>query len=251
MNLDVSEVLGILDEVLRKRKISINEEWVITEGPTPIDNPVKYRGGKGGGGFEIDGQPILVYIYNQTYNKRYGKDPVNNVADRRKVHLTACQTITGKKKDKRYDEQYVWIRRGDGKFPAKFIIDNHEGPEALYELLPCQHCLGTLGLQMSDFSFGKYLAGNLGSKSASKPLNTPITMPEVGNYTPNWSKKSRKTKEDKNYTCEICGCCYAEHPDKNSLIEVHHINGRKGDNRPSNLQVLCCPCHRKQPGHNY
>ena len=251
MNLEISEALKVLDNVLKKQKIPM-KNWMITEGPTSV-TPAEIERLIGlDGRFEKDGQPILVYIYHQMYiSKKYRSDPVNNIEDRRKIHFTACHTITKKQEIGKYDEQYVWIRRGDGRFPAKFNIDNHEGSEDLYEMRPCKNCLKKLGIQMEDFSFAKYLESNPKSQSPSPPINTPTTIPPVGNYTSDWAKIARAAKEKADYTCEECDICHKGRRNKNSLIEVHHINGQRGDNRPSNLRVLCRDCHDQQPEHGY
>ena len=248
MNLEISEALEVLDNVLAEHGILMGD-WTITEGPTPI-TPAEIKGCIGPDGrLEKDGLPFFVYIYNQTYQTWRGNP--NNVEDRRKVHFTACPTITGKKKIEKYDVQYVLIRRGDGKFPAKFIIDNHERDEDFYEMLPCQHCLNKLNLKMEDFSFAKYLESDPKSQSLPPPIYTPTTIPQVGNYTSDWPKIARAAKKEEDYTCEKCGICHKGHRDKYKLIQAHHINGQRGDNRPSNLRVLCCCCHRQEPEHGH
>lgn len=36
-------------------------------------------------------------------------------------------------------------------------------------------------------------------------------------------------------SCEACGA--------GRVLEAHHVNQRKADNRPQNIQTLCKPCH--------
>ena len=45
----------------------------------------------------------------------------------------------------------------------------------------------------------------------------------------------------KKYQCEICGI--SEWNNKYIRLELHHINGDHGDNKLSNLQLLCPNCH--------
>ncbi len=43
--------------------------------------------------------------------------------------------------------------------------------------------------------------------------------------------------------CEVCGWNKKHPDDDRHLVEVHHIDGDAGNNRPENLQVLCPNCH--------
>ena len=37
--------------------------------------------------------------------------------------------------------------------------------------------------------------------------------------------------------------------DNKGFLHVHHKDGIKGNNKPSNLEVLCMLCHREKPFH--
>ncbi len=162
MNIDISEVRETLDRILPphlRGKVYIMEEG----GDIELKDIEKFVGPEGV--FGKYRQWYLVYIYNQTYQSHYGKDPVNNIEDRRRVHLTNCWVLQKKQNENDYKDKFVWVRRGDEKFPAKLIIDNKEPPEKLYELLPCQPCLdiynkiNNTNIKREDFNFGDYLDG--------------------------------------------------------------------------------------------
>lgn len=61
---------------------------------------------------------------------------------------------------------------------------------------------------------------------------------EGDNYRWHTRKPHREHMAD---TCAGCGFV-AEHP---GLLDVHHVNGDHGDNRPENLATLCPICHRR------
>ena len=65
-------------------------------------------------------------------------------------------------------------------------------------------------------------------------------------YTPDWREVSARYKTRVGFTCEICS---VDLKDDRDLLHVHHVDGVKTNNRPSNLQALCADCHRKQPDH--
>ncbi len=69
---------------------------------------------------------------------------------------------------------------------------------------------------------------------------------EYEEYPENWTEISRRLREERDWECELCGRSFADRPER---LHVHHKNGRKSDNRGSNLAVLCEDCHAKQPGH--
>ncbi len=56
----------------------------------------------------------------------------------------------------------------------------------------------------------------------------------------NGIKSYRKTAfAHKEHKCSLCGYHYDE-----KLLEVHHINGNRNNNRLENLIILCTWCHR-------
>lgn len=60
------------------------------------------------------------------------------------------------------------------------------------------------------------------------------------NYKGNQNKKvkfHRKMKKDK---CEVCGF----KPEHLCQLDIHHINEDHYDDRPENMQTVCCNCHR-------
>ena len=255
MRVITSEALEGLDRLLEEHNIPKNLGWVLPES------------GKIGPGEKMEKiptaeeiikgivPPILVYIHDQTYLKHHGTKPLENKEDRRRVHLVECKTIIKKRRFGKYNVQYHWIRRSDGKFPARFIIDNKEYPKAEYELCVCKDCLGDLKIKDKcdwyNFDFGKYLNGEYIDSKKPKlrmPKNNPSMASSSGNYTSDWKRISDETKERRNFTCEECGvyCEAYRH-----LLHVHHKDGQRQNNRPTNLEVLCLDCHSKQPEHGH
>lgn len=62
-------------------------------------------------------------------------------------------------------------------------------------------------------------------------------------YSEDWFEIALKAKHKANWTCEKCGECYF--PDYPGNVGVHHKDMDKTNNDPSNLMVLCWPCHRE------
>ena len=49
--------------------------------------------------------------------------------------------------------------------------------------------------------------------------------------------------EKNNYKCELCGFEGYNVLTKNTILQIHHIDGDSSNNSESNLQVLCPNCH--------
>lgn len=63
-----------------------------------------------------------------------------------------------------------------------------------------------------------------------------------------WFAKRRAKLIDTNYTCERCGYCSLTSP-LDIPLDVHHKTyERLGDERMSDLEVLCRTCHTKHHG---
>lgn len=62
-------------------------------------------------------------------------------------------------------------------------------------------------------------------------------------YSVDWPKIALKAKCDAGWICKRCGWDNAQDYPWN--LGVHHKDMDKANNDPSNLEVLCWPCHRE------
>lgn len=168
-------------------------------------------------------------------------------------------------------ERYVLIQNRDGLFPSKprHPITNKTMTHIVIDaqLLPCRGCLDELGYQ------GYAKPGSEYRQEDRERNNAIVRNFEVQNFfdhyepfffdtnyyrdNPNDGKANYTSEHPKirdqlliknNYCCEQCG---VQLRDKSSLLHMHHKNGRKGENRPENLQLLCILCHSLQPNHQH
>jgi hypothetical protein len=200
------------------------------------------------------GQQVLLYIkdtrqdhHTLLYDKK--KSRRFHIADK-------CETLETMRFKNRYD-RYVVTNRRDGMFLVDAVsIQDGSIEEIEAPLCVCKNCLKALSYGdypslgyhqqaevWSSFSIESFFEEH--STSFQKiPKFTDINAPSQ--YSDSWKAISNNCRENAGWICQKCAVNLGKHK---NLLHVHHKNGVKGDNSPSNLQPLCVSCHRDEPGH--
>ena len=103
----------------------------------------------------------------------------------------------------------------------------------------CKYCLKMVTNAYPGMTTREFVALLKNAEDAQPETDIEV---DLFGYTKDWEIISRGIREKRNYTCECCGL-KIEDPYDQHYIHVHHKNGRKIDNRESNLQCLCLRCH--------
>ncbi|HAS8421895.1 TPA: HNH endonuclease [Vibrio vulnificus] len=167
-----------------------------------------------------------------------------------RFHVSDCSTLQGMRASGRF-ERYVVTNNTSGEF----LVDTSYG-EKKARLKVCQNCLRKLNYKgcntttnitsvVQNFNMAEFFA-TYSSFFPHMPSRRAETA-ESG-YSDDWSKISSHYRVEKNFECEECKVNMRS---QRALLHVHHVNGVKSDNRPSNLRALCIDCHSKQPMHEH
>ena len=197
---------------------------------------------------ELKGRKVIVYIRDQY--KRYYDEGY-------KFRISSCDVLLNFQRDGRYFGRYV----------AKITIDNSflvnilEGygsrivDTKTIEMKVCKRCLYHLNYKKYARTYSKdviYTSFSLEeffsiypSNGVTQPIHTERTSP-TNLYPSDFEKIAVELKTRHGYTCQECATSYRHDTEQ---IHVHHLNSNKGDNRLSNLMVLCKACHAKRHPH--
>ncbi len=201
------------------------------------------------GTFGYNGQKVLVYIRDQYFNPRYPHREY-------KFHISTCSTIESAFNSKR-KSRFVVASDTNGKFSVyRTNRVTREVEESLtLELHVCKNCLAKLAYKgynpsnkkkiYNEFSLPEFFELYGGTKHTAIPDQTDISAPK-NRYSPNHRKISELVRKNSGWVCNRCGIDLGLHK---HLLDTHHINGEKSDNRKINLEPLCIRCHANMAAH--
>ena len=174
------------------------------------------------------GNKQQIFLYMRNYNMADWGKP--------RFHITNCTTLqelgTGR-----------YRRANTG---TVMVFDTSQERDVEVSGLPlCKNCLRIIrAARQFDYSSDmtsdefEQILRSAGEESGSE--HEPDT--DLEGYTWKWEKISEAYRTKKNYTCELCGFHPESRMDR-QFVHVHHKDGRKTNNRESNLQCLCIACH--------
>ena len=217
-----------------------------------LDTDLVHIVNPGDGTLVYEDRRVAVYIRDQ-YNS---SDSASEPETLNKVHVADCPTLQHMRRQEKYDVRYVATARIDGMFVVNFLGQFGSGDATKgvkCRLYVCKNCLRRLNYKNYNeigpperveikefFNLGEFFEV-YGSHITSPPMHTDTTAP-VNMYTSDWDSVSLRCRIEANWRCSKCSD-YLGDENNRRFLHVHHIYGRKYDNRAQNLQVLCIVCH--------
>ena len=211
------------------------------------------------GSFVYKGRRVIVYIRDVAeYGARKKED------DLPRFHLAVCETLTRMMDAGRYKKRYVVATRDDGLFNIQRIRNDkiRKSDEQLDVCQNCLHELNYLGFtrfldttvkrtRVREFSveafFERYGRSCVWATPKFDSDNAP---PNV--YSVHFHRIAKTIKERRGYRCEQKSCRIdLSAPAHQKFLHAHHIDADKGDNHPSNIQLLCIRCHANMFQHSH
>lgn len=200
-----------------------------------------------------DGQRVFLYI--REFNVAAGSfdEACADPSNLRKFHVVWCKALLQMKAEGRF-ARYISSDKVDTPFGVALHLQNGDWACGETELHVCRFCLAETnweGYQASTaqrraeivkrFSRRRFLETNH-TRFAEIPEKTDRDAPVAG-YAEDWKDRSHQYRAMMQYRCEDCGvdCSSRRH-----LLDTHHLNGVKNDNRNNNLRALCKVCHGKR-----
>lgn len=206
----------------------------------------------GPGPLSIKGHQVLLYI--KDHSRKFDKT-VEDASSGNRFHLAHCRTLEEMRLNNRY-QRYVATAELTGSFPieAASLFPGGEPRRASVELRVCMNCLQKLNYRgsadraaryqaVAGFSLGEFFSDY---STCFRYMPSGLEQSAGVGYTADWTELSKRLRTATGYRCTECRIDLSAH---RWLCDVHHVNGVKSDNSPSNLRVLCKDCHRKQPMH--
>ena len=196
---------------------------------------------------------VILYIRDVSSYGSFESDP--------KFHIANCRTLKDMRQNNRFG-RYVIANKDTGRFSVRTRQSKKPFDK---QLSVCQNCLDYLNfdefelnwvssqreIAVRNFSILRFFELYPKTLHYDLPAHTEVTAPE-NKYSDDFAKISARNRSERGWRCEEAGCgVVLSSPEYRKYLHVHHRDGLKNNNSPSNLKVLCLYCHSNQYQHHH
>ena len=201
----------------------------------------------------VKGRQVLLFIPDHSFRI---SDVLQKPYTGNKFHIADCSVLK-KMRDRKRFERYKVTNNLSGVFDIYGSNSFGRTVEGKAELNVCKMCLNQLnykGAANAGVEFRNNVVKQFDIAEFFSVYSSLFRhLPKQGDnkakgYTEDWKDISSKTRKDAGYSCSKCSVDLSSNK---RLLHVHHVNGVKDDNSPSNLITLCADCHKKEAFHDH
>jgi len=215
------------------------------------------------GVFRINGNPVLLYIRDQSRNIENVNSYNNeNYLSEYRYHLMCCRTVHNiifeQKRDRYVYKDYLFEETP--KFKVNITDGSKHKELNNVRLQVCQNCINETSikdLRSLPWNMKKEFLQNFTPREFCKEHKNGYVKSMVGSnymrkeidmYPNDWPQISSNYKKSKNYKCENCQIDLSKYK---KYLHVHH-EGRRDQNEDRRLKSLCIECHSNvNQSHNF
>ena len=241
-------------------EIKIKKGIVINRGQFDKIKPIA-------GLLNLEGHHAFLYIDEPFKSEEILIQPLHKEGPRFHI-VKECKHLQDMHKRNKSD-RYVLIQNRNGEFPCHpYDVETRNWdksktiPAKLRVCWPCLEKLNYKGFKsknpaeryefITNFNLTEFL-NNFEPFFIDQKYYRNNNMKQNGDYNFDHASIRENLLQKTNYTCQgsqlKTGKCDVQLKDHPEWLHMHHINGRSGDNSPSNTKILCISCHQRQPKH--
>jgi hypothetical protein len=252
----IARVVGSIKERSRQRLFELESGKLTEKSESILDNAIITKSGM----FEIleDGTIVRFLVHVPQGPKTWGFDEIPHeelLKDQKywhKYHIFKCRTVSdwqqNMRKSSRKDGKMVYMLKNRSAKSGEYLPQERKNGR---ELQLCSFCRKQLPWKyIRKFDLTLFMQTTPFKEEFEEISGFRFEDEIPNNYGGDWPQISKKVKELRKWTCELCKTYHGRSTATKKYLQVHHTDRRRDNCSYANLQALCLICHAKQHPEN-